>query len=498
MISLPALFIMKVKNFNLLFHVLLGVAFYVMPFSHVDAQNKVSVSFEKKSIDYQNKIICYDLLLTNTGNADWNLSGQNYRLYYNSLDISIIPDSLISYLDMSDYSGLVVVQSLEDLDAGFVDGNLPYEDNLGFLNCFIDLVDVNNGGVIVPVNNSLSVAQLCFAIELSDPDEFCFELDCAEDPTTMGYANAFINISEWINMNTQTSLDIDLLTGIVNTNTDVSCVDFIENDIISCTDGLDNDEDGFIDCMDFSCNAIDIYCEGSLSSCGDGIDNDGDGDIDCDDMDCGIPMILSIEITEITNCPEENNGSITVIADQSNFEYSIDGGISYQMGSTFSDLIMGDYMISVRNTSTGCIANLDSIVNILDLDCPTIIEDCGDGVDNDGDGDIDCDDMECIDFCDQFEIFMPNCFSPLKRDNTNDNFLIHCANPNEFSAYDFFIYDRWGSLVKEGNGLLIEGENVLWDGNFRNQLVDSGVYIFHMRVFHDNETIRYKSSITVF
>jgi hypothetical protein len=50
-----------------------------------------------------------------------------------------------------------------------------------------------------------------------------------------------------------------------------------------CADGLDDDEDGAVDCADPDC-ALATNCY--ESSCTDGVDNEGDGATDCDDGEC--------------------------------------------------------------------------------------------------------------------------------------------------------------------------------------------------------------------
>jgi hypothetical protein len=52
----------------------------------------------------------------------------------------------------------------------------------------------------------------------------------------------------------------------------------------NCTDGVDNDGDGATDCDDNDCT-VDPACLPE-TNCTDGVDNDGDGATDCDDIDC--------------------------------------------------------------------------------------------------------------------------------------------------------------------------------------------------------------------
>ena len=69
-----------------------------------------------------------------------------------------------------------------------------------------------------------------------------------------------------------------------------------ENTDALCTDGMDNDEDGRIDCADNGCssNVLVSVCSSSnpeypqteAGFCADQYDNDQDGQVDCNDDEC--------------------------------------------------------------------------------------------------------------------------------------------------------------------------------------------------------------------
>ena len=87
------------------------------------------------------------------------------------------------------------------------------------------------------------------------------------------------------------------------------------------------------------------------------------------------------------------NGSISVTPDLSGISYSINGGSTYQSSGNFTGLAAGSYNIEIRNDSTGCFTTYAS--NPIVLTDPPCIEICTDGMDNDDDGLVDCDDPDC-------------------------------------------------------------------------------------------------------
>lgn len=360
--------------------------------------NNVSVTIDLNRIDYENLKVCYHISIVNESTEVINLAGQNFRLFYDSEYFELETLELMSLLPTPQYSSLFVVQSIEHLNATGL-GNLTFEDDLGFLNFFIDLNNIISGGIELQADGmKTGLAEICFNANISTSDSFCPSIILAREDETQAYANAFIEISEWINSSQQQSLNIIAFDDITPTNVE-DCIDFMENTLDACTDGIDNDGDGLIDCFDTSCNSIGITCENDLVSCGDGIDNDGDGDVDCDDLTCGAPSILDIQIIEISDCADMNNGALTIQADGINMVYSIDNGINFVSSAMFVELTAGNYSIVVRNELTGCTDfYINNPIVIEEIECPDDIEtDCTDGIDNDQNGFVDCEDLICFD-----------------------------------------------------------------------------------------------------
>lgn len=74
---------------------------------------------------------------------------------------------------------------------------------------------------------------------------------------------------------------------------------------------------------------------------------------------------------------------------------------------------------------------------------------------------------------------VPTGFTP-NNDGNNDRLLVH---GREGTRVIFFrIYDRWGQLLYEAGDFLVNDEASGWDGSFRNNMLEAGVYIWHLEV----------------
>ena len=85
------------------------------------------------------------------------------------------------------------------------------------------------------------------------------------------------------------------------------CASVMEATFEKCTDGIDNDNNGFVDCEDYSCSqhldlSVRVACQESVgetcdqadAQCSDGVDNDADGFVDCVDWDCSWNPMVSV------------------------------------------------------------------------------------------------------------------------------------------------------------------------------------------------------------
>ncbi len=153
--------------------------------------------------------------------------------------------------------------------------------------------------------------------------------------------------------------------------------------------------------------AVQVLASDCSEICNDNIDNDGDGLTDCEDPDCGIASIMdSIETVPVT-CPSQTDGTIIIGGQLEgiNYVYSIDGGTSFSTATTYTGLRPLDYTVVVM-TDAGC--TFSTTVTVGDTECPEI---CGDGIDNDRDGLVDCEDPFCgvTGFSDDIVLTQPTC-----------------------------------------------------------------------------------------
>ena len=86
------------------------------------------------------------------------------------------------------------------------------------------------------------------------------------------------------------------------------------------------------------------------------------------------------------------------------------------------------------------------------------------------------------------DVFVPNVFSP-NSDGVNDKFTIF-GGP-EVSRVDYFrIYSRWGELLYETSELPVNDSSKGWDGTFKGQIMNSGVYVWMAKIaFIDGKVI---------
>jgi len=178
--------------------------------------------------------VCYNVQLKSNGGNDFNLAGQNYRLYYDGSIGSYV--SGISLLP-SGYGSYTLIQDIQNQNAGGA-GNLNFDSNLSFLNYTIDLENTTTGGIMTN-GNWQTTSQLCFEMTpaaFSDPNT-CFEAVWSRDGLTNSYATSFVEVSEWTSTNNTEEITGVLYNDLTAADGQAACL----NDL--CADNTDGQFD---------------------------------------------------------------------------------------------------------------------------------------------------------------------------------------------------------------------------------------------------------------
>ncbi len=91
--------------------------------------------------------------------------------------------------------------------------------------------------------------------------------------------------------------------------------------------------------------------------------------------------------------------------------------------------------------------------------------------------------------CGEPDVFIPNAFTP-NQDNENDLLFVRGQNVESMVLK---IYNRWGELVFE-----TDKQSIGWDGTYKGQFVDPGVFVFHIDIkCVDGQDYFKKGNVTV-
>lgn len=80
---------------------------------------------------------------------------------------------------------------------------------------------------------------------------------------------------------------------------------------------------------------------------------------------------------------------------------------------------------------------------------------------------------------------VPTGFTP-NNDGNNDLLLVH-GRPGTKIGF-FRIFDRWGELIYERIDFDVNDTAQGWDGNYKNEIANSGVYLWQLKVIYEDES----------
>ncbi len=154
----------------------------------------IDVRLNPSFFDASHKMLYVDIELKYNGQGIWVLADQNYRLYFDASNLKFVRDKYRPDLPYDLYSELQFVEIVDKADASSV-GGLRFDNELGFLNFNVDLLDDQSGGLrITPKDGWVKVLTLKFKI--SKPENLN-EIIWSTRGRTDKYATAFVEIMEW-------------------------------------------------------------------------------------------------------------------------------------------------------------------------------------------------------------------------------------------------------------------------------------------------------------
>ena len=249
-------------------------------------------------------------------------------------------------------------------------------------------------------------------------------------------------------------------------------------------------------------------------------------------------LALDIETSDLL-CSDDQNGSVIINDTGINLMYSLDG-INFQTDPFFGNLSAGTYELFYGDSDCvfsqsfeiispsvgqvllpadttidlGNIVEISSITNLLDsiqyvwtpteglscIDCPdpiatplfttlytlSVIDTNGCVVNSE----------MLITVLKDRGVYIPNAFSP-NGDGVNDRLLVY-AGSGVNQVLKFRIFDRWGELVFEDNGFQPNDPTRGWDGYFKGETMQTGVFAYYAEIeFADGVVLLYKGDFSI-
>jgi gliding motility-associated-like protein len=105
------------------------------------------------------------------------------------------------------------------------------------------------------------------------------------------------------------------------------------------------------------------------------------------------------------------------------------------------------------------------------------------------------DSVRVLVYCDNSQIFIPNSFTP-NGDGENDVFYPRGKGVKAINS--FRIYNRWGQLVYDRNGMSLNDPSMGWNGTYNGDKAHPDVYVYFMdAVCYTGEPIFIKGDVTI-
>ncbi|GAB3689476.1 hypothetical protein GCM10027592_05930 [Spirosoma flavus] len=173
------------------------------------------------------------------------------------------------------------------------------------------------------------------------------------------------------------------------------------------------------------------------------------------------PKIDGMQTSESTCGQQDGTLTLTVSGGSGNKQYSLNGQ-SFQSGTTFQNLAVGSYTVTVKDAAN-CIVKREVSI--------------------DASGD-------CY-------VYVPDAFTP-NRDGVNDYFQLVSGYKINYTIRKLAIYNRWGEVMFARENFSILEKDGWWDGTSQGAAVDAGAYTYYFEyVDVKNVAIARRGVVTV-
>ena len=237
----------------------------------VPESNSYDINLALSSVDCVTGMACYNIQLIGSGDADFMLGDQNYRLYYNS-GVGTFASVVSRLGNTFQPAALAGGTPIENQNANGV-GGLDFDNDLGYVDFSINLVSQNAGSNLT-INRTTftTTAEICFNIseDAIQDAETCFETAWARTDLTGAYNTSILNIEEWMNPTDVRDLTPTAFNDLSAASGNAACFSSscdtpTEVGEELCSDTLDNDNDGLVDCQDPDCSQT-LFCGQSCAA----------------------------------------------------------------------------------------------------------------------------------------------------------------------------------------------------------------------------------------
>lgn len=186
-------------------HNLFIISVMILMSTTIFGKPSVNLRMNVDHFDIETRIMSVDVQVSYDQAGSLNLASQNYRFYYDSQLLTLKHDQSSDLLD-SRYGSLKWENMQSNIDASSV-GDLEFDDNLGFANFSLALVDNVNGGISLSKETGwISVARLTFEVQEGAD---LYQIVWGRDDMTARYATAFVEIGEWKAENLVELIDVN-------------------------------------------------------------------------------------------------------------------------------------------------------------------------------------------------------------------------------------------------------------------------------------------------